>query len=161
MVMEDFELGIDVAASAGTPLTFSDLYTAEFSSLVRLATLLTGRVEVAHDVVQDAFVRLHVRWATVRKPAAYLHRSVVNGCHSYHRSSRRFGRSDHEPTATPDVDDTLATLAGLKPKPRAMIVLKYYGGRTEREIAEILGCRPGSVGPTVQRALDTLRSMQS
>jgi DNA-directed RNA polymerase specialized sigma24 family protein len=42
-----------------------------------------------------------------------------------------------------------------------MVVLKYYEGRTEHEIAEIVGCRPGSVGPTIRRALDTLRALQS
>jgi RNA polymerase sigma factor (sigma-70 family) len=149
------------AASLATPATFSELYAAEFLPLVRLATLLTGRVETARDIVQDAFVQLHVRWASVRRPSAYVRRSVVNGCNSFHRRQRRVGDAYPEPTTTLDVDDTLTTLSALKPTPRAIVVLKFYEGRSEHEIAAIVGCRPGSVGPTLQRALATLRSVQS
>jgi RNA polymerase sigma factor (sigma-70 family) len=156
------DIELDVAGS--TPLTFSELYDAEFLALVRLATLLTGRVEVARDVVQDAFVKLHVRWSTVRDPLPYVRRSVVNGCHSYHR--RRVRRGDvpldgHDRVSALDVDHTLATLALLTPNERACVVLKYYEDRTEREIADLVGCRPGSVGPTVHRALAKLREAQS
>jgi DNA-directed RNA polymerase specialized sigma24 family protein len=146
---------------ATTPETFSELYEREFVPLVRLATLMTSRPEVARDIVQDAFVKLHVKWATVRTPAAYVRRSVVNGCRSHHRrEGRRKGRRADEPTAELGVDHTLATLAALGHKQRAMVVLKFYEERTEHEIAEILGCRPGSVGPTVQRALTKLREAQ-
>lgn len=153
---------IEIESLAATPETFSDLYDREFMSLVRLATLMTSRVEVARDIVQDAFVKLHVKWATVRNPAAYVRRSVVNGCRSYHRrEGRRKGRRTAEETTSLDVDHTLATLESLNHKQRAMVVLKFYEERTEHEIAEIMGCRPGSVGPTVQRALATLREVQS
>jgi RNA polymerase sigma factor (sigma-70 family) len=159
MVMEELELRFDEPA---TPLTFSELYEAEFLPLVRLATLLTGHPDAARDIVQDAFVQLHVRWTTVRNPPAYVRRSVVNGCNSHHRREhRRRGGEQVDASVELDVDHTLATLAALKPKPRAIVVLKYYEGRTEHEIAEIVGCRPGSVGPTLQRALDTLRALQS
>jgi RNA polymerase sigma factor (sigma-70 family) len=170
MVMDEIEMRagpsaveIEVEALATTPETFSDLYDREFLPLVRLATLLTSRVEVARDIVQDAFVRLHVKWSTVDDPPAYVRRSVVNGCRSYHRREyRRMGRrSAGEPTAALEVDHTLATLESLNPKQRAMIVLKFYEERTEHEIAEVMGCRPGSVGPTVQRALAKLREVQS
>jgi DNA-directed RNA polymerase specialized sigma24 family protein len=159
MVMEELELRSD---ERGTPVTFSELYTAEFLPLVRLATLLTGRPDAARDIVQDAFVQLHVKWMTVRNPPAYVRRSVVNGCNSHHRREHR--RRDGEQvdgSIELDVDHTLATLAALKPKPRAMVVLKFYEGRTEHEIAEIVGCRPGSVGPTIQRSLASLRTLQS
>lgn len=154
---------VEVDVAANTPVTFSVLYEAEFLPLVRLATLLTGRVEVARDIVQDAFVRLHVKWATVRNPPAYVRRSVVNGCRSFHRrEGRRRGRAvAGEPAVGLDVDHTFSTLAALSPKQRAMVVLKYYEGRSEREIAEIVRCRPGSVGPTLQRALATLRGVQT
>ncbi|MDJ0767753.1 MAG: sigma-70 family RNA polymerase sigma factor [Ilumatobacter sp.] len=154
---------IEVESTRATPVTFSELYEHDFLPLVRLATLMTSRVEVARDIVQDAFVKLHVKWATVRNPAAYVRRSVVNGCRSYHRREMRWrGRKQSdEPTATLDVDDTLSTLSALTPKQRAIIVLKFYEGCNEHEIAEIVGCRPGSVGPTVQRALTRLREVQT
>lgn len=157
---EEIELDVD----ASTPVTFSDLYHDEFLPLVRLATLLTGRPEVARDVVQESFVKLHVRWSSVRDPLPYVRRSVVNGCHSFHR--RRLRRNDvplsgHDRPVALDVDHTMTTLAVLAPKERACVVLKYYEGRTEQEIADLVGCRPGSVGPTVHRALAKLRDAQS
>lgn len=151
-------------AEVSTP-SFTVLYHREFARLVRLATLLTGTSEVARDVVQDAFVRLHVRWSSVRNPAAYVQRSVVNGCRSHHRTAARdaaklrlLGADGEEPEL--DVDHTVATLAQLSHRERTVIVLKFYEQRSEAEIAELAGCRPGSVGPTVQRALAKLRQFQ-
>jgi RNA polymerase sigma factor (sigma-70 family) len=141
-------------------LTFEELYAAQFAPLVRLATLLCGQVDVARDIVQDSFVELHVRWRKVRRPTAYLRRSVVNGCRSRARweRRRRGRRSDIEPAEEQPVDELGDVLARLPQRQRAAVVLKYYERRTEAEIAEILGCRPGSVGPMVTRALRSMRS---
>lgn len=40
-------LGSGVEVAALTPRSFTELYASEFLALVRLATLLTGRVEAA------------------------------------------------------------------------------------------------------------------
>lgn len=140
--------------------TFDDLYATQFLPMVRLATLMSGRVEVARDVVQDAFVGLHVRWAHVGQPAAYLRRSVVNGCRSVARwERRRSGRPvDDEPWADADTLELLDVLSTLPHRQRAALVLRYYEGRTEAEIAELLGCRPGSVGPLITRGIQALRT---
>jgi DNA-directed RNA polymerase specialized sigma24 family protein len=112
----EFELSPRAAAS---PVSFADLYTAEFARLVRLATLLTGRPDAARDVVQDAFVKLHLKWAGVRDPAAYVRRSVVNGSRSHHRrAAREAARAERVATGTDSVaglgvDHTIATLAAL------------------------------------------------
>ena len=153
------DLELEVEASSQSPETFTELYAREFQPLVRLATLMTGRVEIARDVVQEAFVRLHVKWPDVRDPAAYVRRSVVNGCRSHHRwERRRRGRpTAGEPSVDLAVDHTLAALERLPHRQRAALVMKFYEGRTEHEIADALGCRPGSVGPMVQRALERMR----
>ena len=153
------EVELEVEASSASSVTFTELYAREFQPLVRLATLMTGRVEIARDVVQEAFVKLHVKWPGVRDPAAYVRRSVVNGCRSHHRWERlRRGRTaTGEPSVDLAVDHTLAALERLPHRQRAALVMKFYEGRTEREIAEALGCRPGSVGPMVQRALERMR----
>ena len=83
------DVELEIEASSESPVTFTELYAREFQPLVRLATLMTGRVEIARDVVQEAFVKLHVKWPGVRDPAAYVRRSVVNGCRSHHRWERR------------------------------------------------------------------------
>lgn len=148
------------ARDEAVDVTFEDVYAAQFTPMVRLATLLCGQVEPARDIVQDCFVELHVRWRTVDRPTAYLRRSVVNGCRSRARWERlrRGRRSDIEPAEEQPVDELADVLARLPQRQRAAVVLKYYERRTEAEIAEILGCRPGSVGPLVTRALRSMRS---
>jgi DNA-directed RNA polymerase specialized sigma24 family protein len=160
MTLEGIGLAdVEVESTAASPVTFSELYEREFLPLVRLSMLMVGRVDVARDIVQDAFVRLHVKWPTVRDPLAYVRRSVVNGCRSQRRWERR-RRADDALLDVPvdlGVDHTLAALQALPHRARAAVVMKFYEGRTEQEIADVLGCRPGSVGPMVHRALAALR----
>ena len=103
---------VDIEFDAPTPVTFSELYADDFVPLVRLATLMTGRPEPARDIVQDAFVKLHVKWSTVTNPHAYVRRSVINGCKSFHRREGRRHRDDAlaEQAAHLEIDHTLATL---------------------------------------------------
>ena len=156
---------VDVELEQVAPRTagFAALYSEQFLPMVRLATLVGARRDLARDVVQDAFVQVHLRWATVREPVPYLRRCVVNGCRSLHRRERLrratpLGTESASPVGL-DVDHTLAALAVLPHRQRAAVVLKFYEGRTEQEIADVLGCRPGSVGPMVHRALTTLREV--
>ena len=48
--------------------------------MVRVAYLLVGSVETAEELVQDAFIRVHLRWARVESPRAFLRTAVVNAC---------------------------------------------------------------------------------
>ncbi len=54
--------------------------------------------------------------------------------------------------------DTWRHVTALPPRQRAVVVLRYYEGLSEREIAEALGCSPGTVKSTASAALRTLRS---
>lgn len=143
----------------GNDISFEDLYAEQFLPMVRFATLMCGRVEVARDIVQDCFVKLHLKWSGVEHPCAYLRSSVVNGCRSRARWERlRLGRPSRREESTEQMPDELFDVLGALPgRQRAAIVLKYYEQRTENEIADILGCRPGTVGPLVSRGLSTLR----
>ncbi|MDO9495007.1 MAG: sigma-70 family RNA polymerase sigma factor, partial [Nocardioides sp.] len=48
-------------------------------------------------------------------------------------------------------------VAALPPRQRAVIVLRYYEDLSERQIADTLGCRPGTVKSQAAAALSTLR----
>jgi RNA polymerase sigma factor (sigma-70 family) len=73
-------------------------------------------------------------------------------------------RLDERPPATDphhSVDDRLdlfPLLAELPRQQRAVVVLRYYEDLSEREIADALGCSPGSVKRHASRALATLRT---
>lgn len=148
------------ASSGAPPPTAEVLFTEQRDDLVRLAYFLTGSRSVAEDVVQDAFVELHRRRATVRTPGAYLRTSVVNGSRMHHRrTTRERARfADLVPTAVqPETIVVLDALADLPVRQRAALVLRYYEDRPEAEIAEILGCRPATVRSLVRRGLAALR----
>lgn len=46
----------------------------------------------------------------------------------------------------------------LPPRQRAVIVLRYYEGLSEQEIAEALDCSRGNVKSTAHHALKSLRA---
>jgi RNA polymerase sigma factor (sigma-70 family) len=48
-------------------------------------------------------------------------------------------------------------LAKLPEPQRTMLVLRYYEGRTDPEVAEVLGCSVGTVKSSIWRALRRLR----
>jgi len=62
---------------AGDRTWIADLYEREWSSLVRVAYLLTNSRQTTEEIVQDAFVRLQATRTTVLNPAAYLRASVA------------------------------------------------------------------------------------
>ena len=140
---------------------FAAFYRREHEGQVRRAFLLTGDAPTAHDVVADAFVAVLRRWRTIEQPGPYLSRCVLNGCRDVRRiRPREQARPDPEAEdhATDPVDDLADVLAGLPFRQRAAVVLRFYGGLSQAEIADQLGCRPGTVGSLIHRALKRLRT---
>lgn len=160
----------DEACSADEAVTA--LYTAEYASLVRLATLLIGDLGVAEEVVQDCFVALHQRWARLRDQgtgAAYLRRSVVNRCRSVQRHRRvvdrflRRAQSQTVPSAESQAIDAdgyaevLAAVRALPGRQREALVLRYYLDFSEAQTAQVMGISHGAVKSHTARALAALR----
>lgn len=163
------------AADAGAPLDLPVLFRQHHAELVRLAVLLVGDQPTAEDVVQDVFARLHSRagrpWPQ-DEALAYARASVINGCRSVRRRqavARRFGghrelrpeagalpSAEHEAIRSEDRRQVLAALAALPPRRREVLVLRYYLGLSEAEIATVLGIAPGTVKSTAARALAAL-----
>ena len=142
---------------------FADFYRDAYPGAVRLAWLLTHDHSDAEDVVQDAFVRLRPRLATVDHRTAYLRSAIVNGCRDRARSARRADagwrrlRVVIEVSSTDKPSELVDALADLPYKQRAVLVLRYWADLREEEIAEIIGVRPATVRSITSRALDRLR----
>ena len=163
------EVKVPVLAETATvsrvapPRAFVQLYETRFAEMVRMAYFLTGSIETSQDVVQDVFVRLHRKWSTVQTPDAYLRASVVNACRSHHRRRARERvhqqslRAAGEQLAIFDADELSDVLLTLPHRQRAAVVLRYYHDLPDREIAEALGCRVGTVASLIHRALARLR----
>lgn len=152
--------------------TLEGLYAGHFTALVRLATLLLRDQGEAEQVVQDAFLDLHQRWARLREPEkalGYLHTSVVNRSRSVLRHRKVVARRpDTAPGDAPGADvevDTrarrdvvLKALAELPERQREVLVLRYYRDLSEAQIAATLGISPGSVKTHASRGAAALRS---
>jgi RNA polymerase sigma factor (sigma-70 family) len=152
------EQRVTKAADGGS---FDDFYRSELDRQVRRAYLLIGSADLADDIVHDAMVGMYRRWSDIDQPAAYLNRAVLNGCRDVGRRAarqrrlmRRISERPDESTPRDVLDDVLA---GLPFQQRAAVVLRYYESRTTAEIAQMLGCAPGSVGPWIDRALIAMR----
>lgn len=169
---DDLPSAVTVVPPGG--LTITDLYHAHRLELVRLAALLVDDVEAAQDIVQDTFTatyRRHgVRLAGVDDPLRYLRRGVVNGSRSLLRR-RRTARAwvpPHLPPAPSPEEDAVraesdrelrAALDRLRPRQREVLVLRYFAGLSEADIARTLRVPQGTVKSTANRALRALHRM--
>ena len=145
---------------------FQDFYQNQWSATVRLTRLLTSRTDLAEDLAQDAFVRVY-RYTLhserpIDNPAALLRTTTVNVCRSWHVSQQRLQHHLARHGASPDVlteweRELDHSLARLPYDQRAVIVLRFWLGLNETQIAGTLGCRPGTVKSRLSRALRALR----
>ncbi|MGH9193815.1 MAG: RNA polymerase sigma factor [Acidimicrobiales bacterium] len=132
--------------------------------MVRLAHLLTGSVVLAEDVVHDAFVSCYRHWSTLDIADAYVRRAVINHAHSALRrtgrerdKAARYGRATPVTMGLPELDETWGVLRQLPDRQRMALVLRFYADLPEAEIAELLGCRPGTVKSLIHRGLAKLK----
>ena len=149
-------------------MSFEDFAAARLPGLLRYAVVLSGDREEGHDVVQEVLARALVKWeriAGLEEPYAYVRRMVTNEFLSARRRRRvrtvpLTDRHDSAAPAPPDPgrDDALWHLVRqLPPRQRAVLVLRYYEELTDSEIADVLGCRAGTVRGYASRALAALR----
>jgi RNA polymerase sigma-70 factor (sigma-E family) len=150
---------------------FADFVAHRWSALYRTAYLLTGDHADAEDILQGTLVRAFTAWARIAKAdsaEAYVRRMLINGFISgRRRSSRRGERLQAEPPDLPAPSHDAAVLdrlvlwqqvGRLAPRQRAVVVLRYYEGLSEAQIAEALGCSAGTVKSQASDALRRLRA---
>jgi RNA polymerase sigma-70 factor (sigma-E family) len=146
-------------------------YVAERrAALYATAYHLTGDRYEAEDLLQSALFSTYRAWDRISDKAAvggYLRRTMTN----LHISAWRRRKLNEYPTEelpeTPGEGDAMRgtelravlwqALAKLPETQRTMLVLRYYEGRTDPEIAEILGISIGTVKSSIWRSLRRLR----
>jgi RNA polymerase sigma-70 factor (sigma-E family) len=151
-------------------MTFDEFTAAHLHPLLRFAVVLTGDRGLAEDVTQEVLVRVHLRWGKIGaldSPEHYVRRMIVNEYLSWRRRWSRIVPHAEPPVRLEPAPDHAAThaerdalrteLDKLPPRQRAVLVLRYYAGMSDPEIANELGCGPGTVRGYASRALATLR----
>jgi RNA polymerase sigma-70 factor (sigma-E family) len=149
---------------------FSAFASASSADLARTAWYLTGNGHLAGELVQEALVRTYVAWPRAREgdPLAYARRVLVHARIDLWRRRRRevllapedvpeVARAGH--TAGVEQRDQLArALATLSGRQRRVVVLRYFVGLSEREVADDLGVSVGAVKTHSSRGLRALRT---
>jgi RNA polymerase sigma-70 factor (sigma-E family) len=178
--VRELPLGAVTAPEAVTvePRPGGACHDEEFSAYVRerraalyaTAYHLTGDRHAAEDLLQSALFSTYKAWDRITDKAAvggYMRRTMTN----LHISAWRRRKVNEYPTEEmPEtVGDTDAmggtelravlwqALAKLPENQRTMLVLRYYEGRTDPEIADVLNISVGTVKSSIWRALRRLR----
>jgi RNA polymerase sigma-70 factor (ECF subfamily) len=148
----------------------------DYARAYRTACLVLRNPDDAQDAVQEAFLRVWRFRDAIPAGAgrtAWLYRVVVNACVSRIRSeTARTGRDDGEdglrsladrgpePAAVAEqaqlAGTVVAALAALPEHLRIPVVLRFYAGLSEKEIATAIDRRPGTVKSRLHEARQRL-----
>jgi RNA polymerase sigma-70 factor, ECF subfamily len=149
---------------------------------IRAAYLVTRDRTLAEDIVQSAFIRVYERidqFDETRPFSPWFLRSVINDAvKAARRRERHVSLESTTQTVSlaeliPDPQPGPArqaetaeirqavwnTLGELSPKQRAAVVLRYYLGLSEAELARELSCAPGTVKSHLFQAKRRLRTL--
>lgn len=156
------------AVVPGDLTDFAEFVQSSLPGLLRYGHALTGNPHDAADLVQSVLEKVGSRWASIQRktadPLPYVRRSMANAHISRWRRFRRENLvadipepGSVEPTDPFEHEPLWQALCELPPKQRAVIVLRYYEGLSEAEIAASLGISPGTVKSQASKALTSLR----
>lgn len=166
-----------VRASAG--LSVDELVEEYGDSVLQLAYLYLKDRDLAEDVFQEVFTRVHTRGRTFRgeaSPKTWLYRITVNCCRDKLRSGalRRLVLAGEELIAAlappePAVEEQVLAQAdrsalmeavlSLPVEYREVVLLYYYEEMGTAEVAAALGLSPGTVRSRLFRARARLKEM--
>ncbi|HEX5524722.1 MAG TPA: sigma factor-like helix-turn-helix DNA-binding protein [Pedococcus sp.] len=155
---------------------FAEYVGAREHDLLRAAFLVCGDPGLAQGLLQRSLTRLALRWDKVRLEdpdtyvRQYLYRDAVAASSRLHRNHRDHPDQLDDPGGTwaevagaAASDSELArrgdlgrALADLSAKQRAVLVLRYFEGRTEGDTADLLGVSVGAVRNHTHSALARL-----
>jgi RNA polymerase sigma-70 factor (ECF subfamily) len=131
---------------------------------------LHGDTATAEDISQEVFVRLFTRIGQYRHEAdfkTWLYRLVANACIDEQRRRKRFVACDDIESAQDMavqnknedpfermemIEAVKGAMAGLNPKLRMTVLLKYFEDLSYEEMSEALGCSKGTIASRLNRS---------
>ena len=137
---------------------FAEFYSDEFASLAGYCRGLTGSEEAAHDIAQEALIRVFSRWISVRRPRAYAYlvatnlakyswkrRTAETRAHQRSEADARHARASHNDPAESDKAWLRDLVEDLPDRYRVPVLLYYYADVPVGEISRVLRVPAGSV----------------
>lgn len=166
-------MNLESAIEPQNGLDLKELFVVHEAPLLRFAYKLTMNVDIAQDIVQEAFIRLSSRIADVSKPRAWLFTTVHNLAMKQLRAQGKSvslqsvsGGEDSQVETSPEPSESLekreragqirVCLERLPERERLMIQLKYDQGCSYKEIARRMGMTISNVGYVLHHALKKL-----
>jgi RNA polymerase sigma-70 factor (sigma-E family) len=159
-------------AQRGDREAFAQLVDGSMRRLVGTAGLILRDPGRGEDAAQEAFVRAWRDLRSLRDPDrfdAWLTRTLVRACQDQLRRHRREIQAEELlPEHGSPLTDASAALADrdaidrglrrLNAEQRVAIVLRYYGGLSDREVADATGLPLGTVKSRMTRGLHAMRA---
>ena len=144
---------------------FAARVEAVYKRLYRTAYLYLGSEADALEAVDEAVYRALKALRQLREPEyfeTWLTRILLNECYRELRRRKRFsfGEEALPESAGPDVYDGLPLKEAVLRLPeelRAVVVLRFFGGYSQKETAQALQIPQGTVATRQRRALALLR----
>jgi RNA polymerase sigma-70 factor, ECF subfamily len=171
-------IGTDAAVTSGGTTevrgayvgSFDDVYQREYPGLVRLAFVLTGRLDIAEELVQDAFEAAHRKWHRLSeydRPGAWVRRVVLQRCIGRYRrlavETRALVRMSSERERSNEIviadQDLLAAIRSLPPRQAQVVALVLLEDRSIDDVADLLGCNAATTRTHLRRGRLALATM--
>lgn len=172
---QEEERALIVRAKIGDDAAFSELVVRYQQDAFRAALLVLRDAAEAEDVAQEAFLRAYRsmnRFREERPFRPWIVKIAVNQAITAAKQTQRRRERQAETPAPPPgygIDEMLidreraselmAALHQIREKERVVLYLRFFMDFSEKELAEYLGCRPGTVKSRVHRALAKLRDV--
>ena len=158
----DWELAVRKRMASGDDSALTEVYDQYASFVYGLALRVIGDRRAAEDVSQDVFIALWERPATFDPSRGSLrtwlgtlaHRRSVDYVRREEARRRRAERAASRADVPPDVEEMATALVTaervraaldlLPPDQQRAIQLAYFGGKTYRQVADVLGIPEGT-----------------
>ncbi|HUO32126.1 MAG TPA: sigma-70 family RNA polymerase sigma factor [Bryobacteraceae bacterium] len=170
MVLDAHDREVIEACQRGDADAFRLLFETHRDRVYSIALRYSGNEATAMDIAQETFLKLLSRIGEFRGEASFdswLYRLVVNCCLDHQRRGRRLapfldGLLDAVCTSAESAlyklmrsereQQVQEVVKRLPAEQRIVVVLRYTEGLSYDEIAEVLGCSPGTVASRLNRA---------
>ena len=152
--------------------TLDRLVSEHHPRMLRLATRLTGRLETAEEIIQEALLRATRSWSGFRSQSdfkTWVTRIILNVFHDWLAKQRKSSALEDVPDLRHADPPSCAMaeelgryiadrVSALPPRQREVLILLTYEGLTASEASQLLNIQVANVYATLYEARQRLRA---